>query len=107
MAYTVAVVDEGLLDLTRFKTPDAWPVFYSKEALGIRTWDMYKYVIGAYNGEMTGLLAAGGDESAAAGKSGGEKANRFKPAVIFLGPFYLEAGKTATHKFKCQTMLVR
>lgn len=100
MAYTVAVVDEGLLDLTRFKTPDAWPVFYSKEALGIRTWDMYKYVIGAYNGEMTGLLAAGGDESAAAGKSGGEKANRFKPAVIFLGPFYLEAGKTATHKFK-------
>ncbi len=100
MAYTVAVVDEGLLDLTRFKTPDAWPVFYSKEALGIRTWDMYKYVIGAYNGQMTGLLAAGGDESAGGGKNGGEKANRFKPAVIFLGPFYLEAGKSATHKFK-------
>ncbi len=100
MAYTIAVVDEGLLDLTRFKTPDGWPVFYSKEALGIRTWDMYKYVIGAYNGEMTGLLAAGGDEAAAGGKNGGEKANRFKPAVIHLGPFYLEAGKTATHKFK-------
>ncbi|MFZ9955265.1 MAG: alpha-2-macroglobulin family protein [Flavobacteriales bacterium] len=100
MAYTIAVVDEGLLDLTRFKTPDGWPIFYSKEALGIRTWDMYKYVIGAYNGEMTGLLAAGGDEAVAGGKNGGEKANRFKPAVIHLGPFYLEAGKTANHKFK-------
>ncbi|MFM7023887.1 MAG: alpha-2-macroglobulin family protein [Flavobacteriales bacterium] len=99
MAYTVAVVDEGLLDLTRFKTPDAWPVFYSKEALGIKTWDMYKYVIGAYNGQMMGLLAAGGDE-AAASKAGGEKTNRFKPAVIFLGPFYLEPGQTKTHKFK-------
>jgi uncharacterized protein YfaS (alpha-2-macroglobulin family) len=28
MTYTVAVVDEGLLDLTRFKTPDAWNRFY-------------------------------------------------------------------------------
>ena len=28
MQAMVAVVDEGLLDLTRFKTPEPWPSFY-------------------------------------------------------------------------------
>ena len=41
MTYTLAIVDEGLLDLTRFKTPNPWKYFYAKEALGIKTWDMY------------------------------------------------------------------
>jgi hypothetical protein len=48
MTYTIAVVDEGLLDLTRFKTPNAWNSFYTREALGVRTWDIYDDVIGAY-----------------------------------------------------------
>ncbi len=98
MAYTVAVVDDGLLDLTRFKTPDAWSYFYSREALGVKSWDMYKYVMGAFSGEMSGLLALGGDEELSA-KDGGDKANRFKPVVKFAGPFYLEAGKSASHTF--------
>ena len=33
MTYTIAMVEEGLLDLTRFKTPNAWQAFYSREAL--------------------------------------------------------------------------
>ena len=33
MTYTIAVVEEGLLDLTRFKTPNAWDSFYAREAL--------------------------------------------------------------------------
>ena len=52
MTYTIAVVDEGLLDLTGFKTPKPWNYFYAKEALGVKTWDMYKYVISANKGEM-------------------------------------------------------
>ena len=34
MTYTLAVVDEGLLDITGFKTPDPWSYFYAREALG-------------------------------------------------------------------------
>src|SRR5690606_8601318 len=30
MTYTIAVVEEGLLDLTRFKTPNAWNDFYAR-----------------------------------------------------------------------------
>jgi uncharacterized protein YfaS (alpha-2-macroglobulin family) len=47
MTYTLAIVDEGLLDLTRFKTPDAWSRFYAREALGVKTWDLYDQVMGA------------------------------------------------------------
>ncbi|OIQ29274.1 MAG: hypothetical protein BM564_06130 [Bacteroidetes bacterium MedPE-SWsnd-G2] len=98
MTYTVAVVEEGLLDLTRFKTPNAWDTFYAREALGVKTWDLYDDVVGAYSGSIDQVFEVGGDGSAAAGKK--KKANRFKPVVKYLGPFYLEDGKTNTHKIK-------
>lgn len=97
MTYTVAVVDEGLLDLTRFRTPDLWKQFYAKEALGIRTWDLYRYVLGALKGEMAGLLSIGGDEYIE--QDGKKNNNRFKPVVKFLGPFELEAGENRNHSF--------
>ena len=40
MSYVIAIVDEGLLDLTRFKTPDPHKAFYAKEALGVKSWDL-------------------------------------------------------------------
>lgn len=92
MTYTIAMVDEGLLDLTRFKTPDLWEHFYKKEALGVRTWDMYNYVLGAH--ELGTLLAIGGG---AGEDDDGKKANRFKPVVRFAGPFHLAKGKTTEH----------
>ncbi len=97
MAFTLAVVDEGLLDLTRFKTPDPWHKFYAREALGIKTWDLYQYVMGAFSGEMAGLLALGGDEAII--NKAGSKANRFQPVVKFFGPFGLEASKSKTIEF--------
>lgn len=97
MTYTVAMVDEGLLDLTRFVTPNPWPEFYKNEALGVKTWDMYQFVMGAFSGEISGLLALGGDGNLKAGE--GNKANRFEPVVRFLGPFYLEDGETNEHSF--------
>src|SRR6202012_1837574 len=63
MVYTLAVVDEGLLDITRFKTPDPWSNFYAREALGVKTWDVFDYVIGAYGGELERILSIGGDGS--------------------------------------------
>ena len=41
MTYTIAIVEEGLLDLTRFKTPNPHHTFNASEALGVRTWDVY------------------------------------------------------------------
>ena len=86
MTYTLAVVDEGLLDLTRFKAPDPWNRFYAREALGVKTWDLYDDVMGAFGSRIERLLAIGGDAELAAGKEDDVKANRFKPVVKFLGP---------------------
>lgn len=95
MAYTLEIVDEGLLDLTAFKTPQPWHTFYAKEALGVQTWDIYDYVIGAFAGKLDKLLSIGGDGSLDGSK--GPKANRFKPVVLHLGPFVAEAGETRSH----------
>lgn len=63
MTYTLAIVDEGLLDLTSFKTPNAWSDFYARQALGVRTWDMFDLVVGAQTGKIGPLLSIGGDEA--------------------------------------------
>ena len=98
MTYTLAMVDEGLLDLTRFKTPDLWNVFYAREALGVKTWDLFDQVMGAFSGELQRILSIGGDQDVL--NKGGLKANRFKPMVKFLGPFELKKGQSKTHLFK-------
>ena len=91
MTFTIAVVDEGLLDLTRFKTPDPHSVFYAREALGVKTWDMYDLVLGAYGGRLEKVLAIGGDEEATMAKN--KKAQRFVPVVRYAGPFSLKKGE--------------
>lgn len=97
MEYVIAIVDEGLLDLTRFKTPNPHGAFYAKEALGVKTWDVYDYVIGAWGGQLQRILTIGGDgEAETAAKT--RKANRFKPVVKFLGPFSSNGG-SKTHEF--------
>lgn len=97
MTYTLAIVDEGLLDITGFKTPDPWNDMYRREALGVRTWDIYDDIIGGFGGAFSSMLGIGGDEG---GKIlGAKKDNRFNPVVKFMGPFTL-SGKSNTHDVK-------
>ena len=95
MTYTLAVVDEGLLDLTRYTTPDIHGAFYAREALGVKTFDIFDDVIGAYSGSVDNIYEIGGGDAAAGAKN--RKADRFKPVVTFLGPFHLKAGESKTH----------
>ncbi|RHJ87643.1 alpha-2-macroglobulin [Parabacteroides sp. AM08-6] len=97
MAYTLAIVDEGLLDLTHFRTPDPWKAFNAREALGISTWDLYNYVVGAYGGHIEQIFSIGGDDAL----NKGPKAivNRFKPVVQFDGPFLLKKGESRRHVY--------
>ncbi len=97
MYYTIAIVDEGLLSLTSFRTPDPFVSFYAREALGVKTWDFYDYIYGAYGARLDKAFAIGGDESLKAPKD--EKNNRFKPVVLFEGPFMLKKGDSRKHTF--------
>ena len=95
MAYTIALVDEGLLDITRFETPNPFSIFYAKEALGIQTFDMYDKVLGSYTGTLQKISTVGGDK--AAKQKNASVANRFKPVVLTLGPFFAKTG-SAKHE---------
>ena len=97
MTYTLAVVDEGILGLTNFKTPNPYGYFNSKQSLTVRTWDNYSSVIDAFSGEFGSIYAIGGD-----GMINQEITldNRFKAYAVTLGPFELKAGETNTHEFE-------
>ena len=95
MNYTIAIVDEGLLDLTGYKTPDPWTTFYAREALGVKTWDLYDLVLGAYGGTLEKLFAVGGSDQLPDPSK--QKAQRFKPIVKFLGPFTLDKNSRQKH----------
>ena len=96
MTYTLAIVDEGLLDITSFRTPDPWGYMYAREALGVKTWDIYNDVAGAYAGNFASMFKVGGDQYIDI--TGKNRDNRFKPVVKFMGPFTTDG--TRTHKVR-------
>ena len=96
MTYTLAIVDEGILGLTNFSTPNPYGYFNSKQALSVRTWDNYASIVDAFSGELGSVYAIGGD-----GVLNQEITldKRFKAYAVTLGPFELKGGETNTHSF--------
>ena len=103
MTYTVAVVDEGLLGITRYKTPDPWGEFYKKEASSLSAWDLYQYVAGAFSGKLETMLAVGGSDDSLGGAN--RKPSRFPAVVYYFPPRALAAGATARESFKLGTYI--
>jgi len=99
MTYTLAIVDEGLLNITRFKAPNPWDNFYAREALGINTWDIYNFIFGGVAGKIEHLFAVGGDQEVLSDK-GSKTKNRFTPVVKFMGPFELKKGAENSHTYR-------
>ena len=97
MTYTLAIVDEGLLDINNFKTPNPHAEFNVREALGVKTFDLYNQVMGAFSGELKPLYSVGGGDEI---NPSAKNSQRFKPVVLFLGPFELKKGKTNKHTVK-------
>lgn len=98
MTYTIAIVDEGLLDLTNFKTPDPHGYFYAKQSLGVKTWDTYDDILYGLNGGADKIISVGGDgDNEEAG--GDKKAMRFRPVTFTAGPFRLKKGDRNSHTF--------
>ena len=63
VAFTLAVVEEGLLALTDFRTPDPWKYFFQKQCLDVHTSDLFAHVIGVSKGDPFKTFSIGGDLS--------------------------------------------
>lgn len=98
MGYTVAIVDEGLLGLTRFQTPNLWNGFYARTASLLRHFDIYNQVGGMPSGTLASLIGVGGGDAALDG--GRESQNRWKPVAIYQEPRMLAPGAENTHTFE-------
>lgn len=97
---TVAVVDEGLLDLTSFDSPDPWAFFFAKERLGVTTFDLYDLVIGAMWGDVHRRFEVGGDEdSFRTDRVGPTRARRFPPVALFAEPVAVDRDGVARARF--------
>ncbi len=99
--FTIAIVDEGLLGLTNFKTPNAWLKFYEKLRLEVSTFDNYGQIIGVNKGDIFKTFSVGGDY----GIYGDDqlssiKAKRFKAVSMFKGPFQTDESGYAKIDFE-------
>lgn len=99
--FTIAVVDEGLLALTQFETPDPWKAFFKKLCLGVRICDLFSYVIGANKGDVFKTFSVGGGVMAEyrASQLKPERKKRFKPVSMFKGPIMTDDNGRAAVSF--------
>lgn len=84
--FTVAIVDEGLLSITNFETPDPKKQFFSKERMVSRSFDIYSEIIGLTWGIVNKTVSIGGD-GYNLNKEVVSKAKRFDPVVLYEAPF--------------------
>lgn len=103
--FTVAVVDEGLLNITGFKTPDPWNHFFSKQRMMSKVYDNYSDIIDLHHGYIYNLFTVGGgiteDETTYQQRQlMRQDADRFEAVSFFSGPFNTDENGYAELSFK-------
>ncbi|MDD3050354.1 MAG: MG2 domain-containing protein [Candidatus Cloacimonetes bacterium] len=108
---TIAVVDEGLLSLTNFRTPAPWQYFFRKRLLKIATFDNYGFVMGIMKGDVYKTFSVGGDFDLETVMAGLEKkkeindllekkAKRFEAVSFFSGILETDINGYLSYEFK-------
>ncbi len=102
---TVAVVDEGILQLTNFQTPDPLKQLFAKRGLGVETYETLGWTMLHQAGGSTSKSGGGGDESMAADAGGGgalgkDRVQPTKPVSLFSGVVPVGADGKATIPFQ-------
>jgi alpha-2-macroglobulin len=75
---TVAVVDEGVLSLTNFKTPDPLSTLFTKRALGVETYETIGWTM-LHNPAGASSKTGGGEDMAGAAEQGAYGKGRVQP----------------------------
>ena len=78
---TLAAVDEGILQIKNYATPDPYKYFYTKKALETETYDFFRDLIQ----EPQRKSSSGGGEDELTQRAGIPLATRFKPVSLWSG----------------------
>lgn len=89
---TVAVVDEGILQIKNFKTPDPYNYFYMAHALSVMSYDLYAYL---YPEIYLKKQLSGGDGYDLQGRLNPMTANRVKLVSYWSGIIKTDANGKA------------
>ncbi|MDH3230602.1 MAG: alpha-2-macroglobulin family protein [Alphaproteobacteria bacterium] len=92
---TVAAVDQGILQLTRFETPSPADWYFGKRHLGVALRDGYGHLIESAEGTPA-RIRQGGDEAAEGRHLGGLDASSVKTVSLFSGIVKVGAGGRVT-----------
>lgn len=99
---TVAVVDEGVLSLTNFQTPDPNNVLFSKRALAVETYETIGWTM-LHQPQGASSKTGGGDDGAAAEDGGALDKGRVqpvKPVALYSGVLQVPADGKLTIPFQ-------
>lgn len=92
---TLAAVDEGILQLTKFQSPDAPAHYFGKKALGVSLYDDYGRLLDPNLG-LPSDVRTGGDQL------GGEGLSVVPTKTVALYSGIVEAGRTGKAKIRLQ-----
>lgn len=91
---TIAVVDEGILALKNFETPDPHGHFYAKQALQVNSYDLYPYLFP----ELLGKSSTGGDGYDLEKRVNPMSNNRVKLVAFWSGILTTNSNGEATYE---------
>ncbi|MFQ6552190.1 alpha-2-macroglobulin family protein [Aestuariibius insulae] len=93
---TLAAVDLGILNLTRFEAPDPQEHYFGQRKLGVELRDMYGRLIDGLNGGM-GTVRSGGDAMSQAGLQSPPPTEDL--VTFFKGPVVIDSNGQASVSF--------
>jgi uncharacterized protein YfaS (alpha-2-macroglobulin family) len=96
---TLSAVDVGILNITRFASPDPFGFFFAKLRYGADAYDIYGRLIEKMDGQK-GKLKFGGD---AAPKPTRSLPKKVRLIDLFSGPVALDAKGEAEISCRCPT----
>ncbi|RMH72010.1 MAG: hypothetical protein D6675_05360 [Gemmatimonadetes bacterium] len=81
---TLAAVDEGICQLTGFRTPDPFGHFYGKKRLEVQTYDLYGLILPEVEGAEV-LLSPSGDAAYRKKRLNPVSVQRIRPVALWSG----------------------
>ena len=83
VALTLAAVDEGILQMKNYKTPDPYSYFYARKALETETFDFFKHLI--QEPSKRSASSSGGSDAELERRVNPLSAQRVKPVALWSG----------------------